>query len=913
MQVTCRQCQSVLEFSGNRPRFCSFCGSAIADTDLFVAETLAGPPAAPAASAVQDQVGDYVLKRELGRGGMGMVWEAEHSQSGRRVAVKLLSPRLPRTDETTQRFLREARAAASLSHPRSTFVFGAGDYQGQPYIVMELMPGRTLRDAVDGGGPMSLERAVDAILDVIDGLDGAHALGLVHRDVKPSNCFLDTEGRIKIGDFGLTKSLVSDTSHLTRTGTFLGTPEFAAPEQVRGSAVDRRTDIYAVAATLFYLLTGRAPFQGTDAAAVIAAIASEPAPRLRTVCPQAPKAMERIIACGLEKDPDRRYANLSQLRRELVGFSSRGHVPSTKSLRFAAFTVDAIVAGILGWVPSVIATILVAQLRGQSFVEMGAQGTTVPAALVSMLTAVLYFAFCETIWGQTLGKYLLGLKVQSSTGEPPGLFRNLLRAALVPGLGETMGAIGQWFLGPPLEPWQIAAASLVEFVPFGVMALMQLTMRTSNGNRGLHEFASGTRTVRMRQGPLGAGQRRIPVLVARKPRREWPDYGPYHVVGEFGTTGGTPLLLARDESLARQVWIDVRPAGSPPPSQERRAVNRPGRLRWLQGGTEGGADWDAYEPVSGLPAAFLASRGWLPWERARHVIQELAEELLAGQRDGSLPQSLTLDQVWVDKNGRARLLDEELKTGAVSVQSPFGSEDPRTSDPVEFLKWLAGACAGGEMLPVHAQRFVEELNGRPSGGETLEWAVRTLRESAEQRTELRWDDRLGIFCPTWWTEFPAYQSVVIVVAIAAGFWSPLYGLALAALAAFLLPAIVGAATKGGGVFRVMGLALLTGDGRPASRARCAVRSFVAWLPWSLVAMSAALAILLGFGPTATGETSSNWGPAGGNELGLAVALMFAGLGALVAIPVMVIGVIVSLLRPSRGIPDLIARTWLVHR
>ena len=144
------------------------------------------------------------------------------------------------------------------------FVLAADEEAGQPYIVMELMPGDTLADLVRRQGPLPPAQAVACILDVLDGLLEAHRVGILHRDVKPSNCFLTAEGRVKVGDFGLAKSLARG-AHLTRTGTFLGTPLYASPEQIKGQTVDPRTDVYSLAATLYYLLAGKAPFEGGDA------------------------------------------------------------------------------------------------------------------------------------------------------------------------------------------------------------------------------------------------------------------------------------------------------------------------------------------------------------------------------------------------------------------------------------------------------------------------------------------------------------------------------------------------------------------------------------------------------------------------------------------------------------------------
>src|SRR5262249_1495241 len=150
---------------------------------------------------------------------------------------------------------QEGRLASLIAHPRCVFVFAADEEAGRPYIVMELMPGSTLQDLVDRQGPLPPEQAVARILDVIEGLQEVQRHGVVPRGVKPSNCFLGADGRVRVGDFGLSKSLARD-SHLTRTGAFLGTPRFCSPEQLRGEPIDQQSDGYSVAATLYFLLTG---------------------------------------------------------------------------------------------------------------------------------------------------------------------------------------------------------------------------------------------------------------------------------------------------------------------------------------------------------------------------------------------------------------------------------------------------------------------------------------------------------------------------------------------------------------------------------------------------------------------------------------------------------------------------------
>ncbi|HEY2252704.1 MAG TPA: protein kinase, partial [Planctomycetaceae bacterium] len=464
MQVECPQCRQVLEFADRRPAFCGFCGGSLSEAHGRLATTQAyvevagydsptqayladsADPRAAFASLVEhgDSVGDYKLLRQLGQGGMGVVYEAEQAATGRRVALKLLSPRLVNTDDSMERFVREGRLAAAFSHPRSTFVFGAGQHAGQPYITMELMPGRTLNDVCQDEGPLTVNRAVDYILDVIEGLAAAHAAGVIHRDVKPSNCFLDSDGRVKVGDFGLSKSLVSDAD-LTRTGAFLGTPLFAAPEQVRAGQIDKRTDIYSVGATLFYLIAGRGPFIG-DPAAVIAQIASDPAPSLRRLVPSVPKDLDQIVARTLEKDAARRFADLAQLGDALQPFATGGLAAAPVGRRAAAYFVDTLVTGAAFGILicAVVFAVIFAQIAyaARTGGPKGFQSQGLPvtvrqitqSALFYAGFVVLYFAICETWTGKSLGKRLLGLRVVGLDGGRPTIGRAFLRASLVPGV-----------------------------------------------------------------------------------------------------------------------------------------------------------------------------------------------------------------------------------------------------------------------------------------------------------------------------------------------------------------------------------------------------------------------------------------------------------------------------------------------
>ena len=177
----------------------------------FDSDSAAGPPAAPDAPRDPERIGGYRLVRLVGRGGMGSVYEAEDLESGRRVALKLLAGDSVASPEAVERFRREGRLASTIAHPRCVFVLAADEEEGRPYIVMELMPGETLQSLVERSGPLPPREATGKILDVIEGLTEAHQVGIIHRDVKPSNCFLEADGRVKIGDFGLSKSLGGDS------------------------------------------------------------------------------------------------------------------------------------------------------------------------------------------------------------------------------------------------------------------------------------------------------------------------------------------------------------------------------------------------------------------------------------------------------------------------------------------------------------------------------------------------------------------------------------------------------------------------------------------------------------------------------------------------------------------------------
>src|SRR4051812_14154168 len=273
-----------------------------------LAPTATGVPIdLPFLFAAGQRFGPYLVVRPIGKGGMGQVYEAEETDSGRRVAVKILSRGFGE-DEDRERFLQEGRLAASLSHPNTVYVFGTTEVQGFPVIAMELAPSGTLKDLVVDGVQMPPAQAVDAILQVIAGLEAAATIGILHRDVKPSNCFVAADGRVLVGDFGLSIATLARAGSGEAPGTILGTPGFASPEQLRGDALDIRSDVYSVGATIYSLRTGKAPFDDADLKTVMTRAATEPAPPLALSRPDLPSRLTAVVTKCLAKKAGDRYA-----------------------------------------------------------------------------------------------------------------------------------------------------------------------------------------------------------------------------------------------------------------------------------------------------------------------------------------------------------------------------------------------------------------------------------------------------------------------------------------------------------------------------------------------------------------------------------------------------------------------------
>jgi serine/threonine-protein kinase len=254
----------------------------------------------------------YAVEKRLGQGGMATVDLAEDTELGRRVAVKRLFASLAGDYVFQQRFFREAKLAAALSHPNLVTVYDVGEEDGLPYIVMEYIDGETLGELMAREGPLPADRAVDLLLQVCAGLEHAHAAGLVHRDIKPQNLLVRRDGVAKIADFGIARTLQS--TQLTQVGTVLGTASYLAPEQALGEQVTSAADIYSVGVVGYELLTGRTPYE-FDSLADLTLKQREPPPPIEGVPPHVDAAIRRSLAF----DPDRRPPSAAVLARELSG------------------------------------------------------------------------------------------------------------------------------------------------------------------------------------------------------------------------------------------------------------------------------------------------------------------------------------------------------------------------------------------------------------------------------------------------------------------------------------------------------------------------------------------------------------------------------------------------------------------
>jgi len=259
--------------------------------------------------------GRYRIIRKLGAGGMANVYLAEDQELGRRVAIKILNERHANDDQFVERFRREAKNAAGLSHPNIVSIYDRGEAEGTYYIAMEYLDGRSLKELIVGRGPAPVHVAIDYTRKILDALRFSHRNGIVHRDIKPHNVIVDAEGRVKVTDFGIARA---GTSQMTEVGSIIGTAQYLSPEQAKGAPVDQTSDLYSVGIVLYELLTGKVPFTGDSPVEIamkhISAIPEPPS----SIRPDIPEDLDLVVLRALAKTPEERYPSAEEMDKDLA-------------------------------------------------------------------------------------------------------------------------------------------------------------------------------------------------------------------------------------------------------------------------------------------------------------------------------------------------------------------------------------------------------------------------------------------------------------------------------------------------------------------------------------------------------------------------------------------------------------------
>ena len=926
MIIRCSGCKSTFTFDTEPPKFCQECGHDLKGEETHPGDApdstgQADVTIAPTTATAQpgrglqsgERIENYELISILGSGGMGVVWKAVDTKNGRQVALKRLSSNHISDQDSVTRFMREAQLASKISHPRVTFVYSAGQLDDQPYIAMELMPGETLDDRVKTDGPLQVGEAVDKILDVIDGLEAAHKMGLIHRDVKPSNCFIGSDDRVKVGDFGLSKSVISTDVQLTRTGTFMGTPAYAAPEQIRGENLDHRTDIYAVGATLCCMLTGRPPFIG-DAMTVTAQIVTD-VPKIEG---KLPKELVRIIQICLEKNRSKRFQSLQELRNALLPFAQSEKSLAAIGRRISAYMIDIVLLAI----GSVFLTfgIVIAQDLTSSVKLSQAELVTMLSwigPVLGLAMQMVYFASQEAFAGKTIGKRLLGLKVIDQEGAKPAWYRAILRAFFIPGgaaiplvLGLTITGLWPMTTDAVETILRTAINTLTAVIP---LLLIVSPIIRRHGSEGWHEILTGTRVIA--DGRPDEKQLLIPVP---KPENVESTFmlGPYRVGQILHHTPETTVYLGVDTQLKRNVWVHLCEDANCGPSEQRIHLSRTARQRWLDGGISDGKRWDAFEAVDGLPLqTLIASRHQADWPDYRKLMQDVAEELQIALKDGTIPESLSLPQIWLDRSGNAKIIDRSLVdvVNATATGEPATPPEPE-QNAVQLIKSVGKLIAKGRTIPLSASSFLTELNQQPDSQSTLVWVVENLNSLKNKLGRIDWETRVGILGITVGVECFLYAISSAFLYLLAYFVIPVpnpsrffIGLAIG----LIMPMVVGVIFHGGLLFHLMGISVTNLKGQRVGKLKLIVRSFLSWLP--TVAGTGVYLIILIAGNTQTQGFEPDPGTlAADMKENVFIVINALAIGFLCTLAVAA-GVLTSIFSPTRGIQDFLLDTRLTPK
>jgi eukaryotic-like serine/threonine-protein kinase len=480
----------------------------------------------PVHQALQHALGErYVLERRLGRGGMGVVYLARELRLERRVAIKLLPPAKAVDRVARERFLREARTAAQLSHPNIVPIFAVEEVADFVFYAMAYVDGQTLGHRIRGRGALTPEEGARVLRQVARALAHAHERGVVHRDVKPDNILLDaTSGRALVADFGIAR--VASASGNTGPREVVGTAEFMSPEQASGQPVDARSDLYSLGVVGYYLLSGRLPFNAPDAYAMLARHVADPAPPLRSVAPAVPRHLARVVDRLLAKDPSARFADGWELAEAIERVA---HVRAAPPIAVRAFLREgrhlagpALVYAALG---GLAVPVLAASLRS---VEQPGMRALVAAGMawvllfpvglmIARVRRLLAAGYEREDLVETLEAHLARRREELAFlyGEERSGFERTMRRLCHTALGVAAAAVGLESLD------QALVAGPLLFAAFGVSALAALLAAIVARARTEHRTdPKAERRVRFWRGPLGRLLFRLAGLGRRRRARD---------------------------------------------------------------------------------------------------------------------------------------------------------------------------------------------------------------------------------------------------------------------------------------------------------------------------------------------------------------------------------------------------------
>lgn len=398
----------------------------------------------------------FVVEKRLGTGGMGAVYLAHDTSLDRKVALKVLRDELTTRPDQEERFLREARAQAKLNHANVVHIYYIGhrppqtpDGRASLFFAMELVDGEPLEAIVDRGDKLDPEDARRYMIQIAKGLRAGHRVGIIHRDVKPSNLLRDANDFIKIADFGLAKPLASDVK-ITQEGAMVGSPLYMAPEQAKGELVDHRADMYALGASFYHLIAGRPLFSGETAVAVVAQHLSVKPTPLSDHAPRVPTALAKIIDRLVQKDPKQRYDSYDDLIDALERAAPEGTAYAGFWTRAASTVLDSLIAGGLIWL-------------------IGWPG---------LVLHLLHVTFGHAFFGKTVAKYFLHIRVCKPNDARIGVRRSVVRTIVALWGPFVMGGAIVWFQG-----WQRLVTTIDTLGPDDAGDLQQLlwAMAISNG------------------------------------------------------------------------------------------------------------------------------------------------------------------------------------------------------------------------------------------------------------------------------------------------------------------------------------------------------------------------------------------------------------------------------------------------